>query len=386
MNLLLVLGAGASRNLGKEDRPMPLMSDWSNALCDELDKAEHGLARACRLEPGMDGPTFEENLGLLLRWQGVRHLETRFEGLTGPQVGQRMNNVPQARANTGRRLTTVMEIINSTLYEQFGQSRIDYERSSAAYSQVVSEASDCRLVVATTNYDRAVESALRHIGKPTNTGFDGPPEMTPTLKPSGMAESSAVPVIHLHGAVGWYEREGVVHDHYGDGHFNPTLGTPVVLYPDPDKDPTSDALVQQLWDEFARAIDVANLILVIGHSLHDPALVGALNVAIKDGKRVIVSYLKPDDGGRIDQVVPDAHVVEMNFGPEIRSSTSIEELIKKHAILPASQASSGTGFVPQSCHSQTPFNRPQPDSAGHALALQAVFRPSKPQVGGLSSL
>ena len=331
MNLLLVLGAGASKNLGKDDRPMPLMSDWSNALCEALDQEEVGLASACRLGPGMDGPTFEENLGLLLRWQSVRHLEERFEGLTGQQVGQPMNKVPQARANTGRRMATVMEIINSTLYDQFGQGRIDYDRASAAYSQVLSEAGDCRLMVATTNYDRAAESALRHIGTTINTGFDGPPEMTPTLKPGGMVEGPAVPVIHLHGAVGWYERDGVVHDHYGDGSYNPTLGTPVVLYPDPDKDPTSDALVQQLWDEFDQAIEVANLILVIGHSLHDPALVGALGDAISSGKRVIVSYLHPEDEGRLDQILPDVRIVQMEFGPKIESSTTIQEMIERHA-------------------------------------------------------
>ena len=332
MNLLLVLGAGASRNLG-DKRPMPLMPDWSNALCEELDQAEEGLAGACRLDPDMDGPTFEKNLGLLLRWQSVRHLEERFEGLGGGYPGGSMGGVREARGNIDRRMGTVMEIINSTLYEQFGQRRIDYERARATYSQVLDEASPCDLIVATTNYDRAAESALRLLGHETNTGFTAMPEMTPALNPGGMVENlnAAIPVIHLHGAVGWYEREGIVSDHYGDKPYNPTLGNPVVLYPDPEKDPTSDALVQQLWDEFDKAIEISDLILVIGHSLHDPALVASLSAAMTAGTRVIVTYLNDADEEQMDLKLPNARVAQMRFGPKIESSTAIKELIKKHA-------------------------------------------------------
>ena len=49
-----------------------------------------------------------------------------------------------------------------------------------------------------------------------------------------------------------------------------------MLYPDPEKDPTRDSLVRTLWDEFDTALDGATHVLVIGHSLHDPALVGRL--------------------------------------------------------------------------------------------------------------
>ena len=230
-----------------------------------------------------------------------------------------------------------MRVINSTLYEQFGQLQIDYDLAAAAYSQVLAETDECRLVVATTNYDRVAESALRMAGRNTNTGFAGKPHMTPALDPSEMMDDLAaeIPVIHLHGAVGWYELEGVVSDHYGDRPYNPTLGSPVVLYPDPDKDPTSDALVQQLWDQFARAIDISDLILVIGHSLHDPALVEALSSAMADGTRVVVSYLEAEDGEQVDRQLPNAHVVQMRFGPTIESGTAIRDLVRKHAGQPA---------------------------------------------------
>jgi hypothetical protein len=311
---------------------MPLMPDWSNALCEALDDAESDLASGCKLEPGMDGPTFETNLGLILRWQAFRHLEERFEGLGGPNIGHVRQAITEARRNTDRRLGTVMEVINSSLYDQFGQRRVGNQLTSAAYGQLLKELGDSSLIVATTNYDRAAESGLKQAGRNTNTGFSSMPEMTPSLSPQGMVDKrdAAIPVLHLHGAVGWYERQGVVSDHYADRPYNPTLGTPVVLYPDPEKDPTSNAHVQELWEEFDRAIEIADLILVIGHSLHDPALVDALSIAVTAGTPVIVSYLDDQDESRIDELVPDAFVVQMRFGPKIESSTSISSLIKKY--------------------------------------------------------
>lgn len=83
MRLVLVAGAGASRELG-ESGPLPLMADWSNALCEALDSKERDLAAAVHLKSGMSGPEFEQALGLLLRWEQMRYLEHRFEGLGGP--------------------------------------------------------------------------------------------------------------------------------------------------------------------------------------------------------------------------------------------------------------------------------------------------------------
>jgi NAD-dependent SIR2 family protein deacetylase len=315
---------------------MPLMPDWSNALCDALDEREHGLAHACRLDRDMDGPAFEKNLGLLLRWQNTRHLAERFE-LLGADSGWGVRGpVQQARSETARRLEIVIDVLNTTLFDQFGLPRTDRDIGVTAYSQLLKECDGCELMVATTNYDRIAESAIELNSRLVNIGFERWPGETPRLKPAGMVaeRGTEVPLIHLHGAVGWYERDGVVRDHYGDQSFNSTLGTPVVLYPDPEKEPTSDAVVQLLWEEFRQAVDAADLILVIGHSLHDPPLVEELSRAIAADTRVIVSYLNEGEQERIDTVLPNAHVVQMDFGPTIASGTPISQLIKKHAGVP----------------------------------------------------
>jgi hypothetical protein len=330
MTILLITGAGASRNLGSEDTAMPLMSDWANALCDALDQEEANLASACHLKPGMGGPEFEENLGLLLRWEQVRHLEKRFQDLGGPKAGSHINRVVEARTHMDKRMKVVMRTVNTTLYEQFGQRQIDDNRAKAAYGALLRELDDPKLIFATINYDRSGETALESLGHRVDAGFRGGPHRTPLLQPTGLISErgSKTPVIHLHGAVGWYEDEqnGSVGNHHADLPYNPSLGTPVVLYPDPDKDPTSDAIVSELWTEFNAALEFADSVLVIGHSLHDPALVRALQ-PVASSKPVVVSYFEADGLAKIEAEIPGAMPVEMKFGPEIEVDKPIRTML-----------------------------------------------------------
>jgi hypothetical protein len=330
MKLLLILGAGASREFGKVE-PMPLMEDWSNALCKELEAQEGGLSTGCRLEPEMSGQVFEKNLGLLLRWENVRHLEERFELLGGPTPTTRIGTVVEARSRTSERMAAVMKAVNTTLYDQFGQPQVDYGLAAEAYAELIEVIGhDVQLMVATTNYDRIAETSLEILEHKTNVGFERKPGLTPVLNPAGMVERQereGIPVIHLHGAVGWYEKDGVVKDHLGDSPFNPTLGSPVVLYPDPEKDPTSDALVNQLWEEFRQAVDGADFILVIGHSLHDPALVRELE-RVQGSAPVIVGFHSDGGGEAISEKLPLAQGTRMSFGPIPVSDPPIGALIK----------------------------------------------------------
>lgn len=321
MTLLLITGAGASRDLGK-DKPMPLMPDWSNALCAALDEQEASLARSCHLVPGMDGPEFEKNLGLLIRYEQTRHLEERFQDLGGQEAGSHINYVVKARRNITKRMQTVMKTINVSLYEQFNQRKIDEDKAAAAFQGLLGKLNEPDIIFATTNYDRVGETALESIGRDIDDGFRRRPGLTPVLDPVGLVDNrgSKVPVIHLHGAVGWYEIDNAVSDHNADRDFNPSLGRPVVLYPDPDKDPTSDATVQQLWHEFDTAIKVADAVMVIGHSLHDPKLVKALATAA-ESKPVVISFATDADASRIEAEVPKAASVELIFGPEIEIDT-----------------------------------------------------------------
>jgi hypothetical protein len=328
VRVLLITGAGASRNLGAE--VLPLMPDWSDALCEALDEKEQGLARASHLTPGLSGPDFEKNLGLLLRWEQVRHLEERFQGLGGPQPGSHTNEVVKARTNASRRMALVMEAINTTLFEQFGQRRVDDGLAAMAYGELLEALGDPKLILATTNYDRSGEAALEVLGHQVDTGFRPRPQGTPTLEPAELISDKAgkTPVIHLHGAVGWYEREGRVGDYQGDLPYTPELGTPVVLYPDPEKDPTNDAVVSELWAEFEKTVDLVDSILVVGHSLHDPALVRSLR-AIAPSKPVTVSVLHPEERKAAQTKIPGAIAVQMEFGPTLKTEKDLRQIVER---------------------------------------------------------
>jgi hypothetical protein len=297
---------------------MPLMRDWSDALVQALEDEEERLSEACHLQEGMSPEEFEQNLGLLVRWDQVRHLQDRFKVLSGPQPMSFNQYQTEAIENSDRRMKTVMATINATLHDQFGLGRVDNELAASAYRALLRHFKNPALVVATTNYDRSAEAALSEIGHNVDTGFRSAPERTPRLRPTGMVSDQPVgiPVLHLHGAVGWYERDGNVENHFGDQPYNPSLGVPAVLYPDPDKDPTSSAYVSLLWSEFRTALDGADVVLVIGHSLNDRPLVGELR-EIARKKRVGITYCADQDAEAVTSRVADALPIQMDFGAKI---------------------------------------------------------------------
>jgi SIR2-like domain len=327
MDLLLVTGAGASHNLGQPDNPLPLMPEWANALCTALNDAEPGLANRCRLSEGMDSEQFEEALGELLRWEQMKYLNGTFAEMTDNPGPFR-----EFDGSATRRLAVVRLAINQTLYAQFGQARVDDTRATEAYRKLLERFGGVeRLVFATTNYDRSCEAALSSLGMHPDAGFraadsESLPRLEVTNLVASAKEENRTACLHLHGAVGWYQEDGIVYDYKGSHDFNETLGAPVVLYPDPEKDPTSDAHVAALWDEFRLALSVTDHVLVLGHSLHDPALIKA----IRDAKpsRVAVTFFASNEPEneraeveRIEQIFPGASVIGMEFGPELKSQS-----------------------------------------------------------------
>ena len=67
LDLVLITGAGASREFGVLDSPMPLMADWSESIIKKLSSKNHFYLKASGLQPGMTGPEFETQLGEFLR-------------------------------------------------------------------------------------------------------------------------------------------------------------------------------------------------------------------------------------------------------------------------------------------------------------------------------
>lgn len=327
MDLVLVTGAGASHNLGHADKPLPLMPEWADVLCTALDAADGELARRCRLTPGMDSEEFEEALGELLRWESMKHLNRRFAQMTDDP-----NGFQALDQHADRRLAIVRRVINETLYGQFGQQRVHDGAATQAYNGLFNRLGGVqRLVLATTNYDRSCEAALSNLERHPDSGFRAADsESLPRLDVSNLVascwEKERTACLHLHGAVGWYQEDGVVVDYKGSQPFNETLGAPVLLYPDPEKDPTSDAHVAALWREFRTALSLTRHVLILGHSLHDLALIAELQAAPPD--RLGVAYHARNDPefevqerSRIEDLLPGAIPIGMDFGPEFKSAS-----------------------------------------------------------------
>lgn len=302
--VVLITGAGASRRLGK-DEEMPLMIEWGASLEKALDAAENGLAQACGLTNPSETEAFERSLGDLLTWGRGIPLDERFLPLTGSRPGAVVSQVQKGLENTKKRWPVIIETINRTLFDQFGLHRVDSDRARETYNCLMdalnASPSGEGLFAATTNYDPSMGVALDRLnnGAGAELGFRGPTFGTRRLAYDLFEpwEGPATPVLHLHGAVGWYrdDESGQIEFHPADQQFD-NRRTPVVLYPDPDKDPFNEVGVSALWDALRRALETATHVLIIGHSLHDKPLLEVVGRAAKTRTKLAVTFY--DDNER----------------------------------------------------------------------------------------
>lgn len=312
IRVLLVTGAGASRNLGIE--PVPLMADWARHLRDAVERARPGLADVIGLRKDIDGEVFERCLGDFLQFALIQPLLSQFQGFAGRPPGD-TNSIVQEWVDLNQsRVAEVIGVLNKSMYEMFAKA-INPNRAQAAYNMLDTSlgGTDVPKACATTNYDLGMELGFSRAGYETwdhfvaadawgSEVFDPGKEM-PDWKPG------TIPIHHLHGAVGWYRNEGAVVRHPYDQSYNPTLGSPVFLPPDPVKNPLNDATVATLWADFDKLLLSATHILVLGHSLNDPILVEHLNRATQ--AQMVVAAPHPE---RAQPRLPQAAAVKMEFG------------------------------------------------------------------------
>lgn len=335
---VLITGAGASTSLGKKGAPLPLMPQLSRALYDTLEERAGGLARAMLLEPEMTGEAFETALGNLFAWRDMRPLNFAFRGLSFPSPMPDSDNgdMAQRRSFEDTHLALIVEVIDEVLFRAFGREKLDDERARDAYSDLLSNVliPDTALACATTNYDASLEVALQFglKGSGADVGIRSPSFGIQTLQP-GQIElwGDQVPVLHLHGAVGWVrdDESGNIIP-YPITRPNGSLGRPALLYPDPNKDP-AEGPTRDLWDVFKQALEDATHVFVLGHSLHDPPLVDAINVHAKQARVGVFAYTsgKPDSefDAWVEERLPGASIVHGIFGPDM-SKVNRSEIAK----------------------------------------------------------
>ncbi len=150
-----------------------------------------------------------------------------------------------------------------------------------------------------------------------------------------------VPLLHLHGRVGWLVRPG---SGPGSGpyavdnlaNWTDSFGVPLVMLPDPRKELGNDGVIGQMWTDFHEALQRARRVLVLGHSLHDAPLVEALSESDGRGKVAVTLLGNPDVGelqaharevaAIIERHLPNARRIIMRFGRDYgpRPSTEME--------------------------------------------------------------
>ena len=336
MKLLLITGAGASRNLSVDpDNPLPLMSHWASRLCDDIGQR---MAAATGLANVKTTAEFEETLGAIFQWFETISLAERFSPLAGKSVGDASNSQPRRSFDLGLRnmqihIKTLREALHDSLFREFGPDRIDRKRAAEAYRELLvaireeaGEDDPAELVCATTNYDHSQEDGLSGLGMNVRSCFPYDSIRPRVLKPDGLGEFVAgePSLLALHGGVGWYKRDGVVEFVAPARPFNKTLGVPAVLYPSPNKNVQSADTVG-VWKEFATAVKGATHILVLGHSLHDEHLVAEIRKATcpvgvtiyppdVDGKPSVNDASSSPQADEIRKLLPSAHVIGIDFG------------------------------------------------------------------------
>ncbi len=314
IDLVLITGAGASREFGNPQATgggraaMPLMGDWSDSLVRKLAEQNAG-PELVGLSHGLAGLEFEHRLGRFLR---LVQMFPDLEPILKPSI-QAIGNSPldgsqlkEWHLQLQARLQSCVRLIHESLYENFGWERTMPSAAAKAYGhlfQALRITPQERIVYATTNYDRLGEAVLGELGWRADCGersnYHGPGVNSEIrVDVEGLLDGMPryAPVLHLHGAIGWYRRQPDQSVIAADGgQFNSDVGDPVVMLPDPEKDYEAEPIVQAIWAEFRQALRRAKKVLVLGHSLNDDALVSALRTEVTPAQRVAITLLGAED-------------------------------------------------------------------------------------------
>lgn len=311
IDIVIVTGAGASREFGMNYTTLPLMGDWAKALVEKLRMHPPYLAASGLRDDGnILGEEFEAQLGTFLReveaFKQIRPLlgpsvqfQPLSQGLEALKQDGLLENGWYSQAVT--HLDEIVNRIHESLYELFAAKAVDTIRANIAYRELFQRLGVGpieKFVLATTNYDAIAESAIAEFGRWPDWGQ--PPQMEPSgesaLDVRNLIQGIGrfTPVLHLHGRVGWYRRQGRVFA-AGITTHNKQMGIPIVMLPDPEKVYDKDDVINTLWEQFAEALRRAKRVFVLGHSLNDTFLLRALTQNVDPLDRLAITVLADEN-------------------------------------------------------------------------------------------
>jgi hypothetical protein len=325
IELVLITGAGASTAFGTNRDPLPVMRTFSDLITNRLHE-KVGYLEATDLTSGLAGDEFERRLGGFLRgvaaFEQIPSLVPATAAFLGSPPPPTSDTLEQWYRTSLSHLHEIVEDIYRVTFDSFNIDRVAVTAAATAYGTLLTALNlrpSHSVVVATTNYDQVVEYALDQAGWRPDAGD---PRYTNTADPSITVDGllngmpGDVPVLHLHGRLGWYRRPSSETIYVTDNRrHDPNFGIPVLVLPDPQKSYAGDAAIASLWSQFEIALRRAKRVLVLGHSLNDTSLVDALRRNVPQGSRVAVTALPGDNAmiARIPVDLPGATAIELPF-------------------------------------------------------------------------
>ena len=332
IDLVLVTGAGASHEFGASGTKVPLMGSWSDALVTKIQRASWSYLEATGLQAGLEGHEFEVRLGRFLQLaQSLPRIEQVLKPsleFQVPAVGLVEQSLRDWHRTTTFHVGQITDLIHQSLYESFSYERIDLDAAAKAYGTLLQQLGVSyanSTVYATTNYDVVGEYVIERLdglpdwGEQNRLIIQGESPLRVERLLDGMPRY--VPILHLHGRVGWYRRD--------DGRAycsNTTMhsaeyGVPIVMLPDPAKAYNGDPVIAEIWTQFEEALQRARRVFVLGHSLNDPQLLQALQRNVSPPERVAVTILAHPDNP--DELDPSGASVYQLLGSELQSASII---------------------------------------------------------------
>lgn len=347
IDLVIVAGAGASHEFGISGSKVPLMSTWSDALVDKISERSWSYLEATGLEKGLDGPTFEQRLGAFLRLatalpQIEQVLKPSLE-FQAPPTGLSEQSLREWQRVTLYHVNEITHLVRDSLYENFSPVRMDLDKATQAYRELFQQlgiAGTESLVYATTNYDVVGEQVIERMGGLPDCGEQRGlvNKSEAQLRVDGLLDGMPryVPVLHLHGRIGWYQRSNTASYSSDINAHNRDGGVPILMLPDPDKVYDTDPNITSLWTQFEEALRRAKRVLVLGHSLHDRPLIDALRRNVSPGERVAVTTI---GGSQVQGVIaPADQDFHFRLARELPSATVIPIHFAEDTINIASEA------------------------------------------------
>lgn len=294
---LLLLGAGASTPFG-----IPTMESFLKDSWKKIDEESIAGSIACRRSLDLFEKIDLEEVMFVLEALSELDREEPLAALFLDKVKAKIHHLAlpspdqiRGQADVARRE------LRGIIYDKC--SSYDAEAASQTYGRLLTSlhafSRSERIYVATTNYDRIIESLWEgrsdglHTQSPSlelQTGFFRPTYGNPILDiergypEAGSQADGVVHLIKIHGSLGWREYQpGRVED-TGAREFAEDA---VLAYP-VRTDKSRELPFSELFKAFDSALAEANLAVIIGISLRDEAIVERLAEALRPGNMLAV--------------------------------------------------------------------------------------------------